>query len=172
MLTAWTSRPPRWPLLPLTAFLAIFFIVRTTKAKTLLTNIPRAWPIAAQTFRVGVELALFALHAEGRAPVQITFEGRNFDILVGLTAPLVSWLVAKRDLARGAVIAWNVLGLAVLANTVGTVATSTPGPLHLNWAGAPLTAIVEWPIIWLPAFLMPLAVFLHIVSLRQNLAHR
>jgi hypothetical protein len=67
--------------------------------------------------------------------------------------------------------AWprNVIGLAVLANTVGTVATSTAGPLHLDWPGAPLTAITSWPIVWLPAFLMPVAVFLHVVSLRQNL---
>jgi len=35
--------------------------------------------------------------------------------------------------------------------------------------GAPLTAITSWPIVWLPAFLMPVAVFLHVVSLRQNL---
>ena len=65
--------------------------------------------------------------------------------------------------------AWNALGLAVLANTVGTVASSTPGPLHLDWAGAPFTAITTWPIVWLPAFLMPTAVFLHVASLRQNL---
>lgn len=105
----------------------------------------------------------------GRAPIQITFEGRNFDVLVGLSAPLVAWLVARRRIGPKGAIAWNAVGLSVLANTVGTVATSTPGPLHLNWPGAPLTAITSWPIIWLPAFLMPLAVFLHVVSLRQNI---
>jgi len=130
---------------------------------------PPAWPIAAQTFRVGVELALFALHAAGRAPVQITFEGRNFDVLVGLSAPWIGWLVATGRIGTKGALAWNVIGLAVLANTVGTVATSTPGPLHLDWPGAPLTAITSWPIVWLPAFLMPIAVFLHVVSLRQNL---
>ena len=60
------------------------------------------------------------------------------------------------------------MGLAVLANTVGTVGTSTPGPLHLDWPGAPLTAITSWPIVRLPAFLTPVAVFLHVVSLRQT----
>jgi hypothetical protein len=118
---------------------------------------------------VGVELALFALHASGHAPVQITFAGRNFDVLVGLSAPLVAWLLATERIGAKGAVAWNLLGLAVLANTVGTLASSTSGPLHLDWPGAPFTAITTWPIVWLPAFLMPTAVFLHVVSLQQNL---
>ena len=62
--------PPRWPLLPLTAFAAIVRVARSAAASRVLSAVPLAWPIAAQTFRVGVELALFALHAAGRAPVQ------------------------------------------------------------------------------------------------------
>jgi hypothetical protein len=164
-----SARPPRWPLLPLTAFAIIILVTRSAAASRRLSSIPLAWPIAAQTFRVGVELALFALHIAGHAPVQITFEGRNFDVLVGLSAPLIGGLVATERIGAKGAVAWNVLGLAVLANTVGTLASSTPGPLHLDWPGAPFTAITTWPIVWLPAFLMPTAVFLHVVSLRQNL---
>jgi hypothetical protein len=47
-------------------------------------------PVALQTFRVGVELAFWRLHTEGLAPIQITFDGRNFDALVGLTVPCVA----------------------------------------------------------------------------------
>jgi hypothetical protein len=101
--------------------------------------------------------------------VQVTFEGRNFDILVGLTAPVAAWLVARRLASPAAVLCWNLAGLAVLANTIGTVATSVPGPLHLAWPGEPFTALAEWPLVWLPAFLAPLAVLLHIFSLRQTL---
>jgi hypothetical protein len=164
-----SARPPRWPLLPLTAFVAIALVMRSASASRVLSAVPLAWPIAAQTFRVGVELALFALHAAGLAPVRITFEGRNFDVVVGLSAPWIAWLLAKKRIGSRGAVGWNVLGLAVLANTVGTVASSTPGPLHLNGSGAPFTAIATWPIVWLPAFLMPTAVFLHVVSLRQNL---
>jgi hypothetical protein len=172
VLAVWTSRPPRWPLLPLTALVATVAYNRTALAKALVASTPRAWPIAAQTFRVAVELAIFALHEAGRAPRQITFEGRNFDILVGLTAPLIAWLVARRRISPTSVALWNVLGLAILANTMGTVATSTPGPLHLDWAGAPFTAVASWPVVWLPALLAPLAVFLHVLSLRQALTDR
>lgn len=164
-----TARPPRWPLLPVVAFAALVLASRSSLGKRELSAIPPAWPIVAQTFRVGVELGLFALHAGGRAPEQITFEGRNFDIVIGLSAPLVGWLVATGRIGARAALAWNFFGLAVLANTVVTVATSTPGPLHLGWPGAPFTAITTWPIVWLPAFLMPLAVFFHVVSIGQNL---
>ena len=162
--------PPRVLFLPLAAFIAMALVLRTTAARRLIAVVPRHWPIAAQTFRVGVELVLFAYYTAGRAPEQITFAGRNFDVLVGASAPIVAWLLATGRVGRGWAIGWNIAGLVVLANTVVTVVTSAPGPLHLDWDGPPLTAITEWPVVWLPALLMPTAVFLHVVSLRQMLA--
>ena len=169
---ATTSVPPRWPFLPLAAVVAIVIANRTRAAQAIIRSTPLHWPIALQSFRIVVELVLYALHEAGIAPVQITFEGRNFDILVGLTAPFVAWLVARRKIGNGAVLAWNLAGLAILANTVGTVATSTPGPLHLDWPGAPFTALTTWPAIWLPSFLVPVAVCLHVVSIMQTRAAR
>src|SRR6266446_8471603 len=61
-------------------------------------------------------------------------------------------------------VAWHLFGLAMLLNAIGTVATSTPGPLHLDWPGEPFTAIAAWPVIWIPALLAPAAIFLHVSS--------
>ncbi|HSP18430.1 MAG TPA: hypothetical protein VLQ79_02880 [Myxococcaceae bacterium] len=168
VLSAWTARPPRVPLLAVAALGAALLLGRTATFRGMVDDTPRSWPILAQTFRVPVELILFGLYASGRAPAQVTFEGRNLDILVGLTAPLVAWGVSRERAGAALAVGWNVLGLAVLANTVVTVVTSTPGPLHLDWPGAPFTAIATWPMVWLPAFLAPLAVFLHAVSLQQS----
>ena len=190
LLSIWASRgPPRWAMavigtlvvwlgvsVPLARVLPVvalgglglaLLLGRTPAFRGLVRSTPAAWLIALQAFRIGVELVLFGFHATGRAPVQVTFEGRNLDILVGLTAPLVAWWVARGRATPWSVIAWNILGLAVLANTVGVVATSTPGPLHFDWAGAPFTELLRWPLVWLPAFLVPLAVLLHVASLRQ-----
>ena len=167
-LSDWTARPPRIGLLPLAFLASTLLLGRTATFRALVEATPRAWPILAQTFRVPVELTLFALCASGRAPVQVTFEGRNLDVLVGLTAPLMAWWVWRRRASPALVVSWNVLGLAILANTVVTVLTSTPGPLHRPWPGAPFTAIATWPLVWLPAFLAPLAVLLHVVSLQQT----
>jgi hypothetical protein len=126
--------------------------------------------VALQTFRIAVELAFWRLHTEGLAPVQVTFEGRNFDALVGLTAPIVAAGIAFGWLGPRFTIVWNLFGLAMLFNAIGTVATSTPGPLHLNWPGQPFTAIAAWPVIWIPALLAPIGILLHVVSIRQALA--
>lgn len=168
-LSQWDSLPPRAPFVPLGALIILVSVSRTQFFTRLLLKTPRHWPVALQSFRILVELAFYALFTAGLAPVQVTFEGRNFDIFVGLTAPLVAIAIARLNLSRRAVIAWNILGLLVLLNTIGTVLTSVPGPLHQNWPGQPFTAFTTWPVIWIPAFLAPLAIFLHINSIRQNL---
>jgi hypothetical protein len=119
------------------------------------------------SFRVVVELFLWELFREGRVPVQMTFEGRNFDILVGLSAPVMAWAVARGAVSSRVLTVWNLAGLALLANIVIIANTSAPGPLHLNWQGPPSTFLAEPPWIWLPAFLVPLAFFGHFASLQQ-----
>jgi hypothetical protein len=170
VLSDWTARPPRWPLLPLIALGTCFLFGHTLTFRRLLAEIPSWQPVALQTFRVGVELAFWRLHAEGVVPVQITFDGRNFDALVGLTAPVVAAGIASGWFGPRITTAWNLLGLAMLTNAIGTVAASTPGPLHVDWPGEPLTAIATWPVIWVPALLAPVGIFLHVVSIRQALA--
>lgn len=169
-LSAWEARPPHLVLIPLTGLVAVVLLHRSPLLARLLPVVPRHWPVAFQSFRIGVELAFWGLFAAGGAPAQVTFEGRNFDVLVGLSAPLVALAIRGRNLAPRAVMAWNVLGLAILSNTIVTTFTSTPGPLHLDWPGMPFTAFATWPFVWIPGFLAPLAIFLHIFSIRQSLA--
>jgi len=170
VLSAGTASPPRWPLLPLTALATLSLLGLNPAFRRLLPEIPPWQPVALQAFRVGVELAFWRLHAEGVAPVQVTFEGRNFDALVGLAAPAVAAGIASGRIGPRLAIAWNLSGLALLVNAIGTVATSAPGPLHRDWPGEPFVAIAAWPVVWIPAPLAPTGIFLHVVSLRQAIA--
>jgi hypothetical protein len=167
VLADWSSFPPRWPLLALAALVTFALLTRTQTFRRLLVEIPAWQPVAIQTFRVGVELAFWRLHAEGFAPVQVTFEGRNLDALVGLTAPVVAIGLVTGWVGPRVTVAWNLFGLAMLLNAIGTVATSAPGPLHLDWPGEPFAAVAAWPVIWIPAFLAPAAIGFHFVSIRQ-----
>jgi hypothetical protein len=169
VLSDWAARPPRLPLVVAGALALGLVLQRTAAFRALLGSTSIYWPIGLQIFRFAVETILFALHRTGRAPVQVTFEGRNFDILVGLTAPIVAWSVARGRASPWLVVGWNALGLGVLVNTMAVVATSTPGPLFL-WPGAPFTELMRWPLVWLPAFLAPLAVMLHVASLQQTVS--
>jgi hypothetical protein len=170
VLSNWASLPPKWPLLPLIALGTFVLLGQTFTFRRLLAEIPSWQPVALQTFRVGVELAFWRLSLQGIAPVQVTFEGRNFDGLVGLTAPVLAAGIALGWFGPRLTIAWNLFGLAMLANAIATVATSTPGPLHLNWPGEPFTTIATWPVIWIPGLLAPVGIFLHFVSIRQAFA--
>jgi hypothetical protein len=69
-------------------------------------------------------------------------------------------------------IAWNLFGLAMLAIAIGTVATSNPGWLHLKWPDEPFSAIATWLVIWIPARLAPIGIYLHIVSICQSFSRQ
>jgi hypothetical protein len=168
-LAVFDVAPPRVLLLAVSAALVGIGLTRAPLFGRVLAGVPVAWPVALQGFRLVVELVLYQGAREGLIPVQMTFEGRNFDVLTGLTGPLV--LFADR-LGRAGLLGWNLVGVGLLANVVGIAITSFPGPLHADWPGAPLTEPARFPFVWLPAFLVPLALFLHVVSIRQALARR
>ncbi len=119
------------------------------------------WPIGYQSFRILVEIFLWWGHREAVVPVQLTFEGRNFDIVTGLTAPLVAWL----PVPRWGVHAWNFMGLALLINVVTVAILSMPTPLqrfeHAN------VFVIQAPYVWLPLFLVPSALFGHVALWRR-----
>ena len=125
--------------------------------------------IRLQSFRFFVELLLWALFIAGRVPEQMTFEGRNFDILAGITAPVVAWLAARQKLPNAALIAWNLICLGLLINIVSVAILSTPTPWRIFMNEPANTIVAYFPISWLPGFLVPLAYTLHLFSLRQLL---
>lgn len=132
-------------------------------------SIPIAWLLYLQVFRVVVELILWRGYKLGLIPVQMTFDGRNFDILAGLTAPLAGWLW-QRTHHRLAAVAWNLAGLALLANIVVVAILSMPTPLRVFTEGPANTLLTQFPFIYLPAILVPVAYTAHILSLLQLMA--
>jgi hypothetical protein len=101
----------------------------------------------------------------------MTFEGRNFDIITGVTAVLLttrlSSLVLLNKLPRFAIILWNMMGLALLINFVAIAFLSMPTPFRYFMNEPANTIVTEFPISLLPAFLVPLAYMLHILSVRK-----
>jgi len=79
-------------------------------------------------FRVAVEIFLDLGYRAGFVPVQMTLEGRNWDVLTGLTAPPMAWLVAKRESAAMADLCVEHDGIGVLWNVVVTSALSRCRP--------------------------------------------
>ncbi|MCI4667719.1 MAG: hypothetical protein MRZ79_06120 [Bacteroidia bacterium] len=164
------SLPPKMPLmiiLPLFLFTAVVLI--RNRKHPLLKALDPSWVVYAQSFRLAVELLLLYTFMEGFIPKSTTFEGYNFDILAGITAPIVAYFVFQRKvLPLNFLLVWNILGLCLLTIVVSLFMTSAFVPQI--WASeVPLVSneFVEWPYVLLPGFLMPLAVFLHFLSIVQ-----
>jgi hypothetical protein len=160
-------RPPTLMVVVVASFLLFAFATSNATATRLVRAAPPHWAIALQTMRVPIELGLWALFVLGKLPVHLTFEGRNFDVVVGVTAPFVAFALARGWIGKRIAIAWNVGSLAALVNIVGMAVTTLPGPFHLDWPGVSNVVLTTAPLVWLPTFFVPVALFGHLVSLRQ-----
>ena len=167
------SLPPRIPLAAVSVTMALGLLTKRKALAALFAPMPLAWLIAFQSFRVPIELLLWALHRAGSIPKHMTFEGRNFDVLVGLSAPVLAWLLQQGKVGSRTVLLWNVASLGLLANIVIMAITSLPGPIHLAWDGPLPFIIAEAPFIWLPTWFVPLAITGHVLVFRRlsKLAH-
>jgi hypothetical protein len=158
--------PPRLILALATPAVALAVIFRGNSLRETLAATPVAALIYLQVFRVVVELLLFRAYKMGNLPVQMTFDGRNFDIVAGLTAPIAGWLY-QRTRSRMVATLWNVAGLALLGNIVVVAILSMPGRLRYFTEGPANTLLTHFPFIYLPAVLVPIAYTAHLLSLRQ-----
>ena len=104
---------------------------------------------------------------EGALPAQFAYPAGWGDALIGLTAPLVALIVSRRANGwRGIAIAWNLAGIADLANAVFFGVTSSPGALQL-FVGPPSTELMtQLPLSLVPTFGVPLAVLGHLMALK------
>jgi hypothetical protein len=123
--------------------------------------------------RVPVEFVLLRLYQSGKVPQLMTFEGRNFDILSGLSAPLVAWLAFRRgQVKRQLLIAWNVLACGLLLNIVVNAILSLEGPLQRFAFEQPNRGVLYFPFIWLPAIIVPIVFVSHVINLWHLLKQR
>ena len=120
--------------------------------------------------RIPVEIGLHMLYTNGRIPEVMTYEGRNFDIISGLTAPLVAFIAFRgRVLNRPLLIGWNLLCLGLLVNIVYHGVLSVPTPFQRFGFERPNVGLLYFPYVWLPAFIVPAVLLAHLASLRRLL---
>ncbi|MBD0259223.1 MAG: hypothetical protein ICV83_26190 [Cytophagales bacterium] len=160
--------PPMMPLVLLPPLVVALVLTFSGRFGVVLRHVPVQWLLSLQSFRVAVEVLLWALHGQGLLPVQMTFEGLNFDVLTGITAPLAAYLVTTRPRWRRPILlGWNLAGLALLATIVVISILSLPTPLRAFPNEPANTIVTRFPFSWLPGFLVPLAYTLHFFALRK-----
>jgi len=164
-----TDAPPPRPMLllfpPLVVIAGALLIPRSREWLKGLPLRPLVWIHAV---RVAVELVLWGAAERGVIPRAMTFEGTNFDILTGLTAPVIAVVGFQNGQPRRWVlIAWHLTGIGLLANVVTTAVLSMPTPFQRLNFDRPCVGVFDFPFTWLPAFVVPAVLFAHLVSLTQ-----
>jgi hypothetical protein len=98
----------------------------------------------------------------------MTFEGANFDILSGLSAPLIYYFgFVEKRLGKPVLIAWNIVCILLLLNVVRIAALSLPARFHQFGFEQPNIAVGYFPFLLLPSCLVPLVLFSNLAAIRQ-----
>jgi len=129
-------------------------------------RLPFSFLIGTQLFRLPLELLLFALATRGFLPKEMTFAGYNYDILTGASAGLFWYFLRRGELPALALWAWNVLGFLALVTVVTIAVLAFP---QFGWFTPPNELVAHYPWVWLPGFLVPLALLGHLLVLRKLL---
>lgn len=146
---------------------ATIALARSTLGRRAAAGLPLAVLVGYQGFRVAVELLLHRAYVEGLMPVQMSYAGRNFDVVTGLGAiGLGAWLATGRAPLR-LVALWNWVGLGLLANVVGIAMLSAPTPFRTFHGGPPNVWITRAPWVWLPLLMVPMALLGHLLVFRR-----
>lgn len=117
------------------------------------------------TVRLPVELTLHYLFTWQLVPELMTYSGRNFDIIAGITAPIVGYLYYKNKLSDAVLIAWNVIGFLLVSFILINGVLSAELPIQQFAFDQPNVALKYFPFVLLPALIVPLVMYTHLTDI-------
>lgn len=168
--TVTTTVPPRFMLLVLPPLLLTAILFFTAKGRQYIDNLNLKILTFLHIVRIAVEIVLFWLYIHKTIPLLMTFEGRNFDIISGLTAPLIFYFgFIKKNIHKKILLLWNIACLVLLINIVIIAILSAPFSFQKFAFDQPNIAVLYFPFVWLPCCIVPLVLFSHLVLIKQLL---
>lgn len=161
-----SSFPPKIALLVAPAFLTIFLLFLLPKGRSFVHSLNPETLCLIHTVRIPVEIGLYGLFLNHLVPADMTFEGGNFDLFSGISAPFVFWFgYRKKQLNRFWLVTWNVVCLFLLLNVVSKGILSAPSAIQQLNFDQPNQAVLHFPVNLLPAVIVPLVLFSHLTLL-------
>jgi hypothetical protein len=162
-----TSLPPRYLLVFLGSTGLIIYLYKVLKTDRL--NTKRL--LLVQGLRLPVEIGLYQLFLQGQIPQIMTFEGWNYDIIIGISALIIFVVLYFKEhlLSKTFMLIWNVTGVLFLAVIVLTAVLSAPLPIQLLAFDQPNVAVLKFPYVFLPAYIVPLVLLTHLLTIKKIL---
>lgn len=160
------SRPPRLFMFFGIIVLIAIGLLSIKRSRVFIAKMPITTLTYIHIIRVPVEIVLWWLFMNGVVAESMTFQGLNYDILSGISAPFAGlFLVGMKSKSKFAAVIWNVLTMALLVNIVFRAIQATPYFYDVSLYDQPNIAVFYFPYILLPLFIVPAIVFCHIASL-------
>ncbi len=127
--------------------------------------------LLVHTLRLPVEIGLYQLFLQKQIPQVMTFEGYNFDIAMGVSAILLFGYVhfSQKSIHKMVYLVWNFVGILFLTTIVVIAIISAPLPIQLLGFEQPNVAVLKFPFILLPAFIVPVVFLSHILMIKSVL---
>jgi hypothetical protein len=165
--------PPRFIFLVGPGILFVIFYFLSKKGEKASRTYQIKWLTLLHTIRIPVEIVLYYVFLAGYIPNLMTFEGYNFDILSGLSAPLMYYAVfVKKWIGKKGLLIWNFSCLGLLLNILTIAVLSASTPIQLLAFEQPNVGVAYFPFVWLPAVIVPVVLYSHLVSIRLLLKSR
>ena len=165
--TTTNNLPPRFVLLLIVPAVSIIAIVSSRRGRAFADVFNVRQLTALHSVRIAIELVLYWLFLYKGMPKLMTFEGRNLDLLSGLTAPLIYYFgFVTLRIATKTIVFWNFACLFILLFTVGNAVLSAPTPFQQFAFDQPAVAVLHFPFVWLPGIIVPVVIFSHIAAIR------
>lgn len=115
-------------------------------------------------WRVPFAFVLLWFYQAQITPLGLTFEGYNYDIIIGLTAPVIGSLAfSQKMLTKEIVLGWNGLGIVFLLISTGLIF------MELTVNQKALLLFNDLPYLAIFGFLLPLSLFAHVLSIYRIL---
>lgn len=163
---AYDAVPPHMPLVILPPLLLISYCFIAHRQA--IQNLSLRKMTFLHTVRIPVELVLFWLAHHHHVPTLMTYEGRNFDILAGITAPIIGQIAFRSGYVhKRLLLSWNILSLLSLINIVTHAILSMPLPFQQFAFDQPNIGVFYFPFIWLPSVIVPAVLFCHLAAIYQ-----
>jgi hypothetical protein len=164
---------PRFLLLAGPPVILLFIGLAIPRGKRFIDGLNLQTLTILHTIRIPVEIVLYWLFLNKAVPRAMTFEGRNFDILAGLSAlPVWYFMFVKGRLNKTLLLIWNVICIGLLLNVVTIALLSVAAKWGQSAFDPPKIALVYFPFLLLPACLVPLVLTSNVAAIRQLLKRR
>ena len=157
--------PPRFilVLLPITA--AVLWMTLSQKGKELISKRDLKYSTVLHLVRFPVEITLWQLYLYQMIPELMTFEGRNFDIIIGILTPIVGFLYIKNKMSLKVLRVWNIIGLILVSFIMVNGILSAELPIQQFAFDQSSRGLNYFPFILLPAVVVPLVIYTHITDI-------